>query len=176
VIASLFVHATGIAALSLSVTSSIHRCDHRLRRQSVLAGILWAVNYFLLGATLGAALSCVSAVRTSTASMVHKKHRRIRIWACALFVSISLITAVVNWQDWTTLLPIAASILTTYAVFFLSGTLLRFSILLAALLWTQNALSLHSPEQILCNFLGIAATVGLWRAHLSTQSQPLLPG
>jgi hypothetical protein len=169
VIASLLVHATGIAALGLSVTSSIHRCDHRLRRQSVLAGILWAVNYFLLGANLGAALSCVSVARTGTATIVHDKNLRLRVWACALFVSISLVTAVLNWQDWTTLLPIASSILTTYAVFFLSGTLLRLSLLLSALLWTQNVLSLNSPEQIVCNFLGIAAAAaGLWRARYAS--------
>jgi hypothetical protein len=162
---SLFVHATGLAALGLSLSGAMHRCDHRLRRHSFLAGLCWALNYALLGAPLGAALSCVSAARTGTATLVVDKGRRLRVLACALFLGASLATAIYTWQDWTTLLPVASSILTTYAVFFLSGTPLRFALLLAAMLWTQNVLSLNCPEQIVGNFLGIGlAAVGLWRA------------
>jgi len=165
--ASLFVHATGIAALGLSLSSSIHRCDHRLRRHGFLAGLCWALNYSLLGAPLGAALSCVSALRTGTASLVVHKGWRLRALACMLFVGVSLATAVCTWQDWTTLLPVASSMLTTYAVFFLGGWRLRLALLLSALLWTQNVVALNSPEQIVGNVLGIAAAAfGLWRVRL----------
>jgi hypothetical protein len=178
----LFVHATGLAALGLSVTSSIHHCDRRLRRHNFLAGICWALNYFLLGAMMGAALSCVSAARTGTASLVHRRALRLRGVACALFAACSLATAVLTWQGWTTLLPVASSVLTTYAVFFLAGTRLRLALLMAALLWTQNVLALQSPEQIIGNFLGIAAAcIGLWRcarlagAATAAAPVPLLP-
>jgi hypothetical protein len=178
----LFVHATGLAALGLSVTSSIHHCDRRLRRHSFLAGLCWALNYFLLGAMMGAALSCVSAARTGTASLVHQHDLRLRALACSLFIACSIATATLTWQDWTTLLPVASSILTTYAVFFFSGTRLRLALLLAALLWTQNVLALQSPEQIIGNFLGIAAaSIGLWRcarlagAATAGSPTPLLP-
>jgi hypothetical protein len=164
--ASILVHATGIAALGLSVRSTLHRCDRGLHRGYLLAGILWAVNNFLLGATTGAALSCVSVARTGTATLVCQRHNRIRIGACALFILISLATASLTWRGWLTLLPVAASVLVTYAAFFLSGPRLRLALLISALLWTQNVVSLHSPEQIGGNLLGIvAAALGLWRTR-----------
>jgi hypothetical protein len=166
VTASILVHATGIAALGLSVRSTMHRCDRGLHRGYFLAGILWALNNFLLGATTGAALSCVSVARTGTASLVYQGDNRIRIGACALFILISLVTASLTWHGYLTLLPVAASILVTYAAFFLAGSRLRLALLISALLWTQNVLSLHSPEQIGGNLLGIvAATVGFWRSR-----------
>jgi len=167
----ILVHATGIAALGLSVRSTLHLCDRRLHRGHILAGILWALNNFLLGATTGAALSCVSVARTGTASLVYKGDNRIRIGACALFMLISLATAALTWRGWLTVLPVAASILVTYAAFFLSGARLRFALLISALLWTQNVLSLHSPEQIGGNLLGIAgAAVGVWRTRPVAQT------
>jgi hypothetical protein len=165
--ASLFVHATGVLALGLSISSTVHRCDRRLRRHGFLAGLCWALNYVLLGVPLGAALSCVSAARTGTANLVIDKNRRLRAAACALFFCASLGIAVCTWQDWTTLLPMASSMLTTYAVFFLGGWRLRLALLLSALLWTRMVLALDSPEQIVGNFLGIgAAAFGLWRLRL----------
>jgi hypothetical protein len=166
VTASILVHATGIAALGLSVRSTMHCCDRGLHRGYFLAGILWALNNFLLGAATGAALSCVSVARTGTASLVSKRDNRIRIGACALFILVSLVTASLTWQGWLTLLPVAASVLVTYAAFFLSGSRLRLALLIGAMLWTQNVLSLHSPEQIGGNLLGIvAATIGFWRTR-----------
>jgi hypothetical protein len=163
---SLFVHATGLAALGLGISSAVHRCDHRLRRHNFLSSLCWAANFFLLGSTLGALLSCVAAMRTGTATLVHGRDERLRAGACLCFVSISLATAVLTWQDWLTLLPVASSVLTTFAVFFLRGPVLRFALLISALLWTQNVLALNSPEQIVGNLLGIAAAaIGLWRSR-----------
>ena len=168
---SFLVHATGIAALGLSLSSTLHRCDRGLHRGHFLAGILWALNNFFLGATTGVALSCVSVARTGTATLVHKGDNRLRIGACALFVLISLVTAGLTWQGWPTLLPVAASVLVTYAAFFWSGARLRLALLISALLWTQNVLSLHSPEQISGNLLGIvAAAIGVWRARPIAQT------
>ena len=55
--ASFLVHATGLAALGVSVRSTTHRCDRELHRNYLVAGVLWALNGFLLGATTSVALS-----------------------------------------------------------------------------------------------------------------------
>jgi hypothetical protein len=167
VISPIFVHAAGIAALGVSVTSSIRRCEHGLRRQGFLAGVLWACTYALQGASTGAALSVISAARTGTASLVHGKGGRIPVWACGLFAAIAVATAVLTWHGWTTVLPVFSSVLTTYALFFLSGRRLRWALLIAALLWIETVWSLDAPEPIIANALGIcAAAMGIWRTRL----------
>jgi hypothetical protein len=169
VIPSIVVHAAGIAALGLSVTSSIRRCEHGLRRQGFLAGVLWACTYALQGATTGAALSAISAARNGTSSLVHGKGGRIRVWACMLFATIAVVTAAVTWHGWTTVLPVLSSVLTTYALFFLAGRRLRWALLIAALLWVETVWSLDAPEPIIANALGIcAAAMGIWRTRLVT--------
>jgi inner membrane protein len=168
--ASFLVHATGLAALGVSVRSTTHRCDRELHRNYLVAGVLWALNGFLLGATTSVALSCVSVARTGTASLFRQRDNRIRIAACAGFMLVSLAASVLTWRGWSTLLPAVASSLVTYAAFFLSGAKLRLALLISALLWTQTVLSLHSPEQIGGNLLGISgAAIGLWRTRKIAQ-------
>jgi len=169
--ASILVHATGLAALGLSVRSTTHRCDRALHRSYLMAGVLWALNGFLLGATTSVALSCVSVARTSTARLFCRRDNRIRIGACAGFMLVSLTASALTWRGWSTLQPAVASSLVTYAAFFLSGAKLRLALLISALLWTQTVLSLHSPEQIGGNLLGIAgAAIGLWRTRKIVQT------
>jgi hypothetical protein len=139
-----------------------------LRRQGFFAGVLWAFTYALQGATTGAALSVISAARTGTSSLVHGKGSRIRVWACALFAAIAVGTAALTWHGWTTILPVFSSVLTTYALFFLSGRRLRWALLVAALLWMETVWSLNVPEPIIANSLGIcAAAMGVWRTRLA---------
>jgi hypothetical protein len=169
--ASILVHATGLAALGLSVRSSTHGCDRELHRNYLMAGVLWALNAFLLGATTSVALSCVSVARTGTARLLCQRDNRIRISACAGFMLVALTGSALTWCGWSTLLPAAASSLATYAAFFLSGARLRLALLISALLWTQTVLSLHSPEQIGGNLVGIAgAAIGLWRTRKVAQT------
>ena len=158
------VHATGIAAIALSVTGAIRRCEHGLRRQGFASGMLWACNYALQGATTGAALSVISAARTGTSSLVHGRDDRIRTFLSALFCAIAVAIAALTWHGWTTLLPVASSVLMSYALFFLSGRKLRWALLVAALLWMETVWSLRTPEPIISNSLGIAAAaLGVWR-------------
>jgi hypothetical protein len=167
VIPPIVIHAAGIAALGLSVTGSIRRCERGLRRQGFLAGLLWACTYALQGATTGAALSVISAFRTGTSSLFHGRESRLRVWACALFATIALACAALTWHGWTTILPVCSSLLTTYALFFLSGRHLRWALLIASLLWMETVWSLHEPEPIIANCVGIcAAAMGIWRTRL----------
>lgn len=162
------IHAAGIAALGLSVTSSIRRCEQGLRRQGFLAGVLWTLTYALQGASTGAALSMISAARTGTSSLIHGKGGRIRAWAFTAFAAIAVATAVLTWHGWSTLLPVTSSMLTSYALFFLSGPRLRWALFISALLWVETVWSLDAPEPIIANTLGIAAAaIGIWRARLA---------
>ncbi len=161
------IHAIGIVAIGISITGSIRRCERGLRRHGFVAGLLWACNYALQGATTGAALSVLSAARTGAASLVHERGRRVRAWACALFGAVAVAAATLTWHGWTTLLPVASSVLMSYALFFLSGRRLRWALLIAALLWMETVWSLDTPEPIIANSLGIvAALVGVWRTRL----------
>ena len=163
------IHAAGIAALGLSITGSIRRCEKGLRRQGFFAGVLWTFTYALQGANTGAALSLISAARTGTSSLVHGKGSRIRLWSCAVFAVTAIATAIFTWHGWTTVLPVTSSLLTSYALFFLTGRRLRWVLFISAVLWMETVWSLDQPEPIIANILGIcAAAMGIWRSRQVT--------
>jgi len=163
---SLLAHATGIAALGLSLNGLINRNDQTLRRNSSAASLLWTCNNLLLGATSAAAMSALSATRTTAADLVQRRAAHARHWTCAAFVLVALAASVLTWQGWPTILTASASVAVSFGVFYLAGAQLRFVMLVSALLWTYNAWLFHSPEQITGNSLGIAAAVyGVWRTR-----------
>src|ERR1700756_5488892 len=57
----LLIHATGLAALALNVVALTCTCERALRLRSGASGVIWALNNFLLGANVAAALSVISA-------------------------------------------------------------------------------------------------------------------
>lgn len=158
------VHASGLAALALNVIALVRTCEKALRLQSGLAGVAWAVNNLLLGAHTAAALSLVSAGRTATSAVTLQCGARLRLAAFAGFAALTLVIATLTWDGWPSLLLAVASMVSTYAVFYLRGAMLRWTMLLVSALWMHHAWSHGSWEQMAANLLTAGAAVyGAWR-------------
>ena len=159
----LLIHATGLAALALNVVALACTCERTLRLRSGVAGIAWALNNFLLGANVAAALSVVSAGRTAT-SAVTLGARRSRAIGFGCFAVVTLVVGALTWGGWTSLLMVAASLMSTYAVFHLTGAPLRWVMVAVSGLWMFNAWSVGSWEQMAANLLSaVASLVGACR-------------
>lgn len=168
----LVIHATGLGALALNVVALIHTCEHRLRIQSSLAGAIWALNNLLLGAHTAAALSLVSAGRTATSAATLSATARQRGAAFAGFVVLTLVVGALTWHGWPSALIVAASVLSTFAMFYLRGRRLRLVVLLASALWMHSAWSHDSWEQMLANVLtAVAALCGLRRLDAAERAR-----
>jgi hypothetical protein len=153
----LLIHATGLVALALNVVALVCTCEHRLRVRSGIAGMAWALNNFLLGAHAAAALSVVSAGRTATsAATLHRAGNARRI-AFLVFLALTLAIGIATWNGWPALVITAASALSTYAVFHLTGRPLRWTMLVVSAMWMLNAWSVGSLEQMAANVLSAAA-------------------
>jgi hypothetical protein len=159
------IHLTGMSALVLNVLAIVRTCERRLRLQSGMAGLVWALNNLLLDAHSAAALSLVSAGRTaSSAATLQSGERRRRL----TFIGFALLTALVaalTWQGWLSVFLVTASLLSTYAMFYMRGPALRWVMLLVSMLWMINAWSYGSWEQVAANAAtGAAALYAAWRA------------
>lgn len=158
------MHVTGIAALVVNVFSLLCRCEVALRRRSVFAGCLWALNNVLLGAPAAAALSVVSAGRTASSARTLDSSRVARRNTCIAFLGITLCAGLLTWSGWISGVTLIASMLSTYAMFYLRGAMLRISMLLVSALWMINALQYGSWEQMAANVISaLAAAYGAWR-------------
>ena len=154
----LLIHATGLAALALNVVALTCTCERTLRLRSGVSGMIWALNNFLMGAHVAAALSVVSAGRTATSAVTLGERRSRRI-GFTLFAALTLVVGVMTWAGWASLLMVGASLLSTYAVFHLTGRSLRWVMLAVSALWMFNAWSYGSWEQIAANVISAAASL-----------------
>ena len=162
------VHAAGVSALAINVVAMARTCEKALRFQSALAGVAWALNNFLLGAYTAAALSLVSAGRTTTSAAVLDRAAHIRRVAFIVFAALTLGVSAVTWNSQSTLSITVASLLSTYAMFYLTGPALRWSMLVGSALWMDHAWSHGSWEQMAANALtALAALYGVWRVTAS---------
>jgi len=176
------VHASGLAALVINVWALLGRCDVALRRQSVLAGCLWALNNVLLGAHSAAVLSMVSATRTATSAATLDRSRIARRNTFLLFVAITIVAAAATWNGWIGSITLVASVMSTYAMFYMRGLALRLSMLVVSMMWMVNAWQYGSWEQMAGNVLtACAAGYGAWTlsrvrsaAHLPRQAAAAL--
>jgi hypothetical protein len=155
---TLLIHVSGLVALALNVVALVCTCERSLRLRSGVAGMIWALNNFLMGANVAAALSVVSAGRTA-ASAVTLGERRPRAIVFAIFAVLTLVVGWLTWGGWASLLMIVASLMSTYAVFHLTGRSLRWVMLAVSALWMFNAWSVGSWEQMAANVISAAASL-----------------
>jgi hypothetical protein len=165
----LLIHATGVCALALNVVALVHPCEKALRVQSGLAGVIWTLNNLLLGAHTAAVLSLISAGRTATSAVTLSARASIRRAVCAGFLALTLLMGALTWHGWPSALMVAASVLSTVAMFYLRGRALRLAMLLVSALWMHNAWLYDSWEQMAANLLTAAAALyGARRVERST--------
>ncbi|WP_372525140.1 YgjV family protein [Piscinibacter sp.] len=170
---NLLIHATGMFALALNVIALARTCERSLRVQSGVAGIAWALNNLLLGAYTAAALSLVSAGRTATSAATLQCGARLRQAVFLAFTALTLAIAAATWQGWSSVLLTIASVLSTYATFYLRGRAHRWSMLVVSALWMHNAWCNDSWEQMLANAAtAVAALYGAWSLTAVQNSRP----
>jgi hypothetical protein len=169
----LLIHATGVCALALNVAALVRSCEKALRLQSGLSGAIWALNNFLLGAHTAAALSLVSAGRTATSAATLRATDPVRHAACATFMALTLAITAFTWHGWPSALLLVASLLSTFAMFYLRATSLRLTMLPVSALWMVNAWLFDSWEQMLANGVtALAAIYGAQRSGGATADPP----
>jgi hypothetical protein len=169
----LLIHATGVCALALNVTALVRSCEKALRLQSGLSGAIWALNNLLLGAHTAAALSLISAGRTATSAVTLRATDPVRHAACAAFMALTLAFTAFTWHGWPSALLLVASLLSTFAMFYLRASSLRLTMLPVSALWMVNAWAFESWEQMLANAVtAIAAIYGVRRSGNITGALP----
>src|SRR5947207_2746406 len=102
----------------------------------------------VLGAPAAAALTLVSAGRTATAAATLTRGARCRRAGFTAFAVLALGVCALTWDGWPSVLLALASLLSTYAMFYMRGRPLRWSMLAVSALWMHHAWTHGSWEQI----------------------------
>ena len=81
------------------------------------SNIVWAIQYCLLGATMGLIVALIAAARESTFISVNRKSK-FGIACLALFAVISVTSSILTWNNIYSLLPAIASITGVFSFYF----------------------------------------------------------
>jgi hypothetical protein len=161
-----FIDATGVIALSLTTSALIGSSDRTMFRASGWASAIWALNSLLIGAYTAAALSVLGVGRQVSASKLMDRPTRTKTVAFGILAMATLLIAAATWTGAATLFPVIGSLIASYAMLYLRGAALRWSMVAVSALWMVNAITFDSLWQIAANGLaGGAAAVGAWRAR-----------
>lgn len=83
----------------------------------LLSDVVWAIQYFLLGAYTGFCISCIAILRETTFYKVNRKSR-VGVIALGIFVMLSIISTIVTWSSPLSILPALASVISVFGFYF----------------------------------------------------------
>lgn len=123
----------GALGLAAEWRSYLLHCGRRFRRWSALAALLWAGQYALLGGFTAAATMGSTALRSALSS-----GGRHRLAAATGFSLLFAALTAASWQGPVSLLPLAATVNTTWALYYLDDRPMRLALLGSSAAWIAN--------------------------------------
>lgn len=82
----------------------------RVLISKLISDFLWGAQYLLMGAYSGFAITCIGIIRETIFLSQKHKWAQSKLWL-VLFILLSLISPIITWKNFSSLLPMAASII-----------------------------------------------------------------
>lgn len=144
----ILVQSIGVVAVTISLFIFQLNQREAMLRLGIVAGVLYALHFFLLGAPTGAAMNLVGSARSFAFYKI--KSGRGSLWVLVAFTFIALAGAVLTWQGPVSLLPMLGTMTGSFALWHKKPKFIRRWALFAPPLWfTYNAISGSYPGMLI---------------------------
>ncbi len=120
----------GLMALALCIAAFASKRDDRLLAILIFANVAFAVQFFLMGGLVAGAISSLIVVRIA---LVRRFKRDARVMAAMLAATVAV--AAPAWSGPADLVPLAAGLIGTYAMFMTDGIAMRLLLAGGAACW-----------------------------------------
>ncbi|MHA2938923.1 YgjV family protein [Vibrio sp. RC27] len=127
-----FAQALGFVSYGLGMWAFYQKDDRRLKMIMCVFNLNHMIHYLLLGSTVSALASFISALRTGTSIYTSSKY--IAIFFIIVTLSLGLYLTESWWQIWS----VMGATIGTFTVFMLKGIAMRVGFLLASFCWLTN--------------------------------------
>lgn len=112
ILSQIFVCISTVS-LSLSYFADVKK---KVMLYCILYCIFYGTHYLLLGAFTGMIMTSISGIRNIWFYVLAKRGKESNIFTLILFVSISLVSGFLSYQDLYSLVSISANVISTYSV------------------------------------------------------------
>ncbi|MCH2188397.1 YgjV family protein [Candidatus Gracilibacteria bacterium] len=120
----------GIMGLLSIIWAFLQEEDGAVKKILVVSNFFWLFHFISMGLLVGV---CIKIIGIARLLLSFKYHKNIKIFYGVIFLTI--ITGILTFEDSVSLFPITASIMATYAFFFLEKAKLRLVLLLCSSCW-----------------------------------------
>ena len=127
--AMLIGQTLGIVAVILGFINYQVRSQKALLLVNMITCLVFCAHYLLIGAISGFALNAVGVVRNIVYTNRDKKCFASPVWPF-IFGTIMLLAGIITWQDWRSLLAVAALVINSLALSLKNPQHIRYSLLL----------------------------------------------
>lgn len=161
---SLYLIAQLIGVCAVLISLSVFQVNKRsvMLKLGMTAAVLYSVHFLLLGATTGAAMNIIGAVRCYV--FYHVKPGRGNVWILATFVSVAAVATAFTWQGPLSLLAMLGSMLGATAFWQTNPKIIRRIILFVPPLWfSYNTISGSYPGMFIEVVMFFSNLVGQYR-------------
>ena len=171
-----FAQGIGMVGTALVILSFQFR-GRKLFVMQMIAALIFVLHFGLLGAYAGMAQNVMSMLRNGLLSLDGKRWARNPIWFWLLNIAF-VVCGIITWQNWFSLLPIVAMIVSTIAMWNKNGRNIRLAqLFVVSPCWITYNLSVFSISGIVTggfNIVSILVSIarfGIKGLNTSTPSE-----
>ena len=124
----------------------------------VICELVFAVQYFMLGAYTGMATNLLSCVTNSIYRERIKRNKSTRVFQI-VFVILFALTGILTWHGWVSLLVIFAKSISSFANGLGDNKKIRFLNLIVMSLWVAYDVVVFSIGGVVCDLLTISSII-----------------
>ena len=132
-----FIIAQIFGAIALVLTAiSVHfKRKEEIIICSILANISVSIQFFLLRAITGGIISIINTIRGIVFYIYKKKDKKAPIFILILFEVIAVISGIISWQDYWSIIPIFNTTFYTYSLWQDNIKVIRIATALVGFTW-----------------------------------------
>lgn len=134
----------GYAALIIYVGAYLCRDDNRLKIAFSISNLFWIVHYYLIAAHTAALTTLIVTIRNMLSLNAQDMPDDKKKIMAGVFTLILLGAGLVTWAGWVSVIPVAACVIATYAVFYLKDINLRLVFFSIDAGWMAHAIAVGS--------------------------------
>lgn len=169
----LFGKYLAVFALVIQVYALISPIEKTTKSMASISSISWAGAFLISGSFSAAAMALLSSIRQGISAYLVGSGPRAKIVFATIFITVSCLIGALTYENFYSLLPVAAGVISTYAYFFASNKNMRWILLLSAQLWLVTHWQAGIEEGVLSVVLSSSASlIGLYRVGQLEQARP----
>ncbi|WP_122032758.1 YgjV family protein [Aliivibrio sp. EL58] len=148
-----FAQLLGFLSFVLGIAAFYQKNDKRLKLLMLALNINHMIHYLLLGSTVSALSSLLSAMRTTTAIFIRNGY------IAFVFVCTSLLFGILTTDYMWQLFPLIGTAIGSYAIFMLDGIRMRCWFFIGAACWLINNILIGSIGGVLLEITAMSVNI-----------------